>query len=179
MSMGAVLAPYLTSNWGRRAAFMSMAVAGLLLLNSLYEGISWLASALPPAPSAQLASRSGANKALPDIASWHLFGARPPAAIAAGQVANLPVTTLQLTLEGLFADTVTKEAKALIAPPGRPSEAYGVGDALPGDATVYQILDDGVILERNGHLEKLTLPIQPLKFGSEPTSTINFEQGKP
>jgi general secretion pathway protein C len=177
MSMGSVLTPYLTSTWGRRAAFMSMAVAGLLLLNSLYEGISWLASA-SPAQSAQSASRSGAHKVLPDIASWHLFGSRPPA-IAAGQVANLPATTLQLTLSGLFKDTRTQQSKALISAPGHPSKAYGVGDALPSGATVYQILDDGVILERNGHLEKLTLPIQPLKFGSEPSSTINFQQGKP
>ena len=156
------LKPYLANRWGLGIACLSVAVSSLLLFNGLYQGIMGFTS---PASFPQIkrpVSYLSTHKVLPNIASWHLFGSSLP---VLDQQNHLPTTTLKLSLMGLFNDTFAKQSKALIAAPGHPDKAYGIGDVLPGGATIYQILNDSVILARDGHLEKLTLPIQAVKFG--------------
>lgn len=177
MSMEAVLAPYLTSQWGKRVAFGAIGLAALLLLLSLIHGIGWLVT-LSSQSNAAVETVKISSKPLPNIADMHLFGLHQ-VAVAPSQVASLPQTTLQLTLNGLFANANVKKSRALISAPGHSMKSYRVGDTLPGGATVYEILTDGVILQRNGHLEKLTLPGKPLKFGPAPSSNIDFQQGQP
>lgn len=175
MSMEAVLAPYLTSQWGKRAVFGAIGLASLLLLITLIQGIHGLVT-LSSSHTQTTAPIKVASKPLPDIANMHLFGTHA-VAVAPNQVAALPTTTLQLTLQGLFVNANAKESKALISAPGHAMRAYGPGDTVPGGATVYEILKDGVVLQRGSHLEKLTLPIKPVKFSPSP-SQMNFQQGQ-
>jgi hypothetical protein len=47
---------------------------------------------------------------------------------------------------------------------GQPSKIYQVGDSLPYGVKVHEITHDAVILENGGHLEKLPMTREKLKF---------------
>ncbi|EKD77295.1 MAG: hypothetical protein ACD_42C00396G0010 [uncultured bacterium] len=92
---------------------------------------------------------------LPQLADLHLLGAYRSTAD------NLPTTQLQLTLEGtIVLLDHPKQSRALIAAPNEPAQVYQIGDALPGNATVTDIAKHYVVINDNGSLEKLPLPIQ-------------------
>jgi general secretion pathway protein C len=97
------------------------------------------------------------EKPLQSTADLHLFG------VYATNLSALPATTLQFTLEGtvVFLDTPT-QSRALIAAQNAPAKVYKIGDTLPGNATITRITKDYVVLNDNGTLEKLTLPIPSL-----------------
>ncbi len=173
MSMEAILAPYLVSYWGRRVAKGAIGLAAVLLLCTLVEGIIWIATLPSSLKAVQVSVPHTHIQSPPDLATLHLFGA-PVTVVGSNDVASLPPTALQLTLHGLFTNTRTKMSEALISAPGQSTKAYHVGSSVPGGATVYEILDDGVVLQRGGKLEKLILPVHPLHFGVPPTQ-MNFE----
>jgi general secretion pathway protein C len=90
------------------------------------------------------------------LAMAHLFGSAEKAAVDAAKVAT--VTRLNLTLRGVFAATDPKYAIAIIASGKNGNEEiYGIGDPLPGNATLREVHPDNVILERSGQLEILNL----------------------
>ncbi|OGT43512.1 MAG: hypothetical protein A3F13_00220 [Gammaproteobacteria bacterium RIFCSPHIGHO2_12_FULL_40_19] len=95
---------------------------------------------------------------LQNLANLHLFG------VYASNLENLPTTQLQFTLEGtiVFLDVPT-ESRALIASPNTPAKVYKVGDILPGNATITRIAKHYVVVDDNGILEKLVLPIHALQ----------------
>jgi hypothetical protein len=55
-------------------------------------------------------------------------------------------------------------SKAYISISGQPGKIYQIGDNLPYGVKVYDITPDTVILENDGHLEKLPLPREKLLF---------------
>ena len=57
------------------------------------------------------------------------------------------------------------QSRALISSPSAPAEVYQVGSSVPGNATVTRIAKHYVVLNYNGTLEKLALPIQTLTSG--------------
>ena len=84
-----------------------------------------------------------------DVAGQHLFGHY------LANLANLPMTHLPLKLQGTIVNQ--KQAQnsiALIQFSGK-TKLYSVGDRLPGGAQIDRILQQRVILKRNGHLESL------------------------
>ena len=90
-----------------------------------------------------------------NLSQLHLFGVYNAA------LANLPTASSQFALQGTVVVTNSpNESQALIASSGQPAEAYHVGDSLPGGATITHISQDNVIINQNGTLEKLALPIQ-------------------
>jgi type II secretory pathway component PulC len=94
---------------------------------------------------------------LENIADLHLFG------IYSANSSNLPLTSLQLTLEGTVVSLETPEQSyALITPSGHPTKVYRTGDTLPGNATISRIAKHYVVLNDNGALEKLALPIETI-----------------
>jgi general secretion pathway protein C len=56
-----------------------------------------------------------------------------------------------------------KQSRALIAAPNMPAKVYQVGDTLPGNATIERIAKEYVVINDNGTLEKLALPIKTLQ----------------
>ena len=113
-------------------------------------------------------SNNAPNPALPEqaqtqpqpvmnIAQFHLFG------IYDASLDNLPETQLQLTLQGTIVNLLQPDlSHAIISSPGQSSKVYHPGDPLPGGATLKRVLKDEVILENNGNLQTLKLPIPML-----------------
>lgn len=92
-----------------------------------------------------------------DVAALHLMG------IYDAKTADIPATQLQLTLQGTVV-SVDDPARshALIQSPGQPTKVYQVGDFVPGNAKIEKIEKDFVILDDNGQLQKLRMPVPVL-----------------
>ena len=106
-------------------------------------------AAVTAAPSAQVLAKQ--------IANWHLFGhAQSVQLTSAPTVA--PETKLNLVLSGVIAYHRQKDAVAIIANGVKAAEkSYGIGDSLPGGASLKEIYGDRVIIEHRGRVETLTL----------------------
>jgi general secretion pathway protein C len=90
------------------------------------------------------------------IRSWEVFGnAERVEQVAVA--AEAPDTRLRLELLGLFQHPESVFASAIIAEQGREGELFRVGDRVPGNATLEEILPDRVILLRAGQREALRL----------------------
>lgn len=95
------------------------------------------------------------------IPNEHLFGK------SMNKLRDMPITNLQLRVTGIVkVDTEQSSAfsKAYISIAGGLSKIYQVSDNLPYGVKVYDITSNAVILENDGHLEKLPLPREQLKF---------------
>lgn len=94
---------------------------------------------------------------LANIADLHLFG------VYSANLDNLPNTQLQLTLEGTVVSLdVPAQSYAMITSPNQTTKVYKIGDALPGNAIVTRIAKHYIIVNDNGTLEKLALPIETI-----------------
>ena len=94
------------------------------------------------------------------IPNEHLFGK----SFSGG---NVPITNLQLRVTGIVKQNTEQNhgySKAYISMSGQPSKIYQAGDNLAYGVKVYDITPDTVILENDGHLEKLPLPREKLQF---------------
>jgi len=90
------------------------------------------------------------------LAMAHLFGNAEKAAVDTAKVAT--VTQLNLTLRGVLAASDPKYGIAIISSgKNGKEEIYGIGDPIPGNATLREVHPDHVILERSGQLEILKL----------------------
>ncbi len=109
-------------------------------------------------PAATLApgkARAGAASSLADL---HLFGEAKEQEPAPDTALTAPETQLKLTLSGVLSANDKLTARAIIAGPDGEQKPYAVGDTLPGNATLHQILVDRVILKSGGRYETLRLP---------------------
>lgn len=100
----------------------------------------------------------------------HLFG------MAIDNNGELPISNLQLRVTGIVkvdTEQAGSASKAYISIQGQPSKIYQVGDDLPDGVKVYQVENDAVILENDGHLEKLPLPREELEFKPRSTEENN------
>ncbi|MEC7814929.1 MAG: type II secretion system protein N [Pseudomonadota bacterium] len=94
-----------------------------------------------------------------DFNSLSIFGTASGTAEAADiNTENLPETNLRLTLRGVLAADGEFPGSALVEDDSRNTEAYLVGDTLPGDARLRTVLANRVIIERAGKLENLYFP---------------------
>lgn len=100
------------------------------------------------------------NDIIASIAGDHIFGK------STSELGQMPITNLQMTVTGIV--KVSEQSglisKAYISISGQASKIYQVGDKLPYGVKVYDITSDEVILENDGHFEKLPLPREKLKF---------------
>lgn len=103
------------------------------------------------------AARQQSDVDLPEI---DLFGEPGAQAQPAPQsTENLPETNLRLFLRGVMAgDEENSIASALIEGSDSRTEAYAIGDELPGNATLRSVYANRVIIERSGKLENLYFP---------------------
>ncbi|MFT7526907.1 MAG: type II secretion system protein C [Arenicella sp.] len=90
-----------------------------------------------------------------DIVSANLFGDPTPKKEV---VEKAPKTTLDLTLQGILWATDSTQARAIIQSGKKSSELYSVGESIMGaGASVKEIRDGEVLLDRNGATESLPL----------------------
>ena len=120
-------------------------------------------TALPAIPT--IASRPDENYAQ-SVEQFHLFGTANIVAEKTDVVAQ--TTSLNLKLIGLWS-TGESDGYAIISSGGNDEKVYGIGDKVPGNATVKAIYPDRVILETSRGLEKLELPREAMliSFGSD------------
>lgn len=89
-----------------------------------------------------------------DIVSANLFGDPNPRPV----VKQAPKTTLDLTLQGILWASDSSMARAIIMSGKKRSKLYSVGESIDGaGASVKEIRDGEVILNRNGAAESLPL----------------------
>lgn len=103
---------------------------------------------------------------LETLAGLHLFGEAGATSISNEEPIDAPETRLKFTLKGVFADTRSESAMAIIDSDGKDEKSYRVGDIVAGAATLHQILSDRVILKRGEQLETLYLPKEILSTSS-------------
>lgn len=139
----------------QRVPLVIAAVLALLLLWMMWQTISGF---IEGRRNLTVNQPVAASEHLQNLADLHLFG------VYSTNLESLPTTQLQLVLEGtvVIVDAPTL-SRALITAPGAPTKVYKVGDTLPGNATITRIAKQYVVLNDNGMLEKLALPINMLK----------------
>jgi len=115
-------------------------------------------------PTLQQRAVNNVEKAVAqNIAGWNLFGkveVKKPEPLPVAKVESAPDTSLNLKLRGVFAASNPRHARAIIADARNEEDSYAVGDTLPGGAVLHQVFADKVILEHNGQLETLRLPLE-------------------
>lgn len=150
---------------GRRAPFL-LFMGLIVLLAYLAARLSWQFAAPPAIPAANGAnqtsgrgpSASAVHHRVADITSAHLFGVSSRTATPQS-IANVPKTSLDLTLLGTAAGPKDFPSQAIIASGGNQNQkTYAVGSALPGGAVIHDILSDKVVIAHDGRLESLVLP---------------------
>lgn len=114
----------------------------------------------------------GSSASLPDLP---LFGTPeqpdeaetpPPAVRVEPDESQLPASTAGYQLFGLIEADRPAEARAILGGADGQQQEYRIGDAMPDGARVHAIRARAVLFERNGALEKLTLP--ELELGGDP-----------
>jgi type II secretory pathway component PulC len=98
-----------------------------------------------------------------DIGKFHWFGQYQLV-----DANYLPMTQLNLDLQGILFSANPAKTQALIAFPGQAPKVYHKGDHLLGNVIIKQILQNSVILDQNGELEKLPLKQLELQFAPPP-----------
>lgn len=116
-----------------------------------------------------------------NLASLDLFG--KPGEVksqAEPDTENLPETNLKLFLRGVLAASGDFPGSALIEDDKSKTEAYLVGDELPGNATLRSVRPNRVIIERSGKLENLYFPEDEDRTGlSLASNDTAMEQEEP
>lgn len=160
-SIGARFAPRESRKPLQRSAVASIAVvAGWLFVNLLAYG-----SLLLPGEEEEslLAERSSAPRAqravsLPNTPFFGIAAVKTADKQPEVDLANIPITQLNLVLSGVLDNSSKDKASALVAEKGKPAQRIYIGDSLPGGAELYSVAVDHIVLRRNGKMEKLTYP---------------------
>ena len=84
-------------------------------------------------------------------------------------------TRLPLELKAVWLANESDASKAIVAQKGKPAQRYGIGDTLPGNATLVEVLADRITFRRAGMLETLIFTQWKLQF----TATQNTVPAPP
>ncbi|MEP6125610.1 MAG: type II secretion system protein N [Marinobacter sp.] len=101
-----------------------------------------------------------------DLTTLALFGtARQEGSAGPVETENLPETNLRLFLRGVLAADGEFPGSALIEDQKGNTEAYPVGEELPGNAKLRSVHANRVVIERGGKLENLFFPEEKTRSG--------------
>lgn len=94
------------------------------------------------------------------IAQKHVFGRSnsKPKKTEQTRPQNVPVTRLNLSLQGVLAFSPPELAMAIIRLGSGDEQIYNINDKIVGQATLKEVHPEHVIISRNGKLETLKLP---------------------
>ncbi|WP_455206295.1 type II secretion system protein GspC [Kaarinaea lacus] len=161
-----------------------VAFFAILLLTHSLARLTW--NVLPqPEPDSSVttakqdrprAQRVGRDQPLAKkINDFHLFGKYEPqkAVVAPTQPVVVPETRLNLKLRGVFSSEDKNAARAIIADSRGDEDSYSIGSQVPGGAILNEIYPDRVILEHNGQLETLKLPVEDVEPGAGSSSAAS------
>lgn len=146
------------------AKYAKWIIVSLVTLLSLMILMVW-GSVFFSSPSKVLPKVAESREASIQPSSYHeitqasLFGVFVP-----NDLANVKKSMLNVTLVGiLFADPI-EDSQVIIQDSSGEALNYKLGDKIPGDASIKRITSMGVLVERNGALESLSLPKNDLTF---------------
>jgi len=112
-----------------------------------------------------------------DLTALTLFGiATSEGEAGPVETENLPETNLRLFLRGVMAADGEFPGSALIEDQKGNTEAYPVGDELPGNAKLRSVHPNRVVIERGGKLENLFFPEEKNQSGLNVASSNQPEQ---
>jgi len=121
---------------------------------------------LVPAPTAPVpvAGPSGGDADVSAIAAAHLFGIAEEAPVETAPLPvadeNLDDTRLtNLVLKGTIASAIPEYSVAVIADSNADQKVYAIGDAITSNASLHAVYADRVVLNENGNLTNLKLPV--------------------
>ncbi len=128
------------------------AIIVLFTFSTIISRIDYFRVTIPPTTS------TAASAAQPlQLASLHLFG------LFSDDFDDLPETQLQLTLEGTGVDPHNPKLSSAIIASGETANSYQIGDSIPGDAVIKDILFDRIVISNNGELQKLSMQTPKLE----------------
>ena len=130
--------------------FMSMSLANGVWFAMENMGDANVVLGAPTAAKSQGRERT-------DISKLNVFG-KGQVEATKRDVKNVPKTSLNLELQGIFASENTLESRALIAPRGKAGELYKLGGKLPGNAILDSVFASYVLIKRGARIEKLSFP---------------------
>jgi type II secretory pathway component PulC len=168
-----IVAPLLTTEWGRRAGLLLFGLVVIsLVVTVISMPVTWyadydLAQRMPTVSVSTLDVADQAATLIAQIPQRHLFGDA-----ARVSQTTIPITSLQLRLIGVIKADAKNASRVIISEAGQTGKVYQVGDQLVGGVKVSGIVEDGVILDNGGHLEKLPLQRAPLVFQELPQQSL-------
>jgi len=130
---------------------IALAISGFIFILSLTHVISLQTNKVEN-NTGEVAITTKVIPSASDIVNFHLFGIA-----TADNYDTIVKTQLPFILQGVMVKEPIAEQTALISNGGAPAKVYRIGDSIDGKATLVEILNDGVILNRNGQLERLML----------------------
>lgn len=148
----------------RTPLFLAVAAAIAMLGLTGWQGYQfWQNESHPPLPQLTPSDTTAASqeRQVPEVrlSDLEVFGA--PGALdqaADANTENLPETNLRLSLRGVLAADGDFPGSALIEDEKGKTEAFLVGNELPGNARLRTVFANRVIIERAGKLENLYFP---------------------
>ncbi|MBZ2168180.1 type II secretion system protein N [Marinobacter sp. F4216] len=176
----------------RLPLLLAILAGGAMLGVTAWQGYSFWQSTQQEIvdPSGQDSMNSSQERREPpevNLASLELFGtASKEGEIKAVDTENLPKTNLRLFLRGVLAADGEFPGSALIEDSKGNTDAYLVGDELPGNASLRSVHPNRVIIERSGKLENLFFPEDDNRSGlsvasnnSAPPSRSSTQNSQP
>lgn len=111
-------------------------------------------------------NRNAEDKAMPNnqtpLRENHiLFGYYVPKNLDAGGVRQ---SQLNLKVVGVILATDEKNSEVILQKQNGEEHFYHVGDKLPGGGVIKRITSKGLLVAREGALERLTLPQEEIRF---------------
>jgi general secretion pathway protein C len=77
---------------------------------------------------------------------------------------NVKESLLNVTIVGILYDETPENSQVIIRSSSGEEKTYVIGDKIPGGAVIKRIIPNGVLVERDGTLESLSLPKSELNF---------------
>lgn len=151
----------------REKTITAQALCALLLLLIVYILISSVASVRYISKSPQHSAPShrkqhGLSKsAITNSLDLDLFGKYIPKQLGD---ANIKPSLLDVHVIGVMFSENKKSSEVLLRFANGIERTFKNGDTIPGGAKIIHISSDGVIVNRDGTLERINLPVNKLKF---------------
>ncbi|MGL5742670.1 MAG: type II secretion system protein N [Legionella sp.] len=114
-----------------------------------------------PTPSVTVKEIPIAKKenSLDAILNSSLFGV-----YVSNNLSSIKKSMLNVTLVGILLANKINNSQVIIRSANGEERTYKVGDSIPGGAVIKRIMTSGILVERHGTLESLSLPKHELIF---------------
>lgn len=147
------------------AKYAKWIIISLISLFSVLILVEWVSLIYSPkrlsmsAPTDKSTEIGGKQNSFDFILNSSLFGVYVP-----NDLNSVKKSMLNVTLVGIMLADNIDESQVIIRSASGDEQTYKIGDSIPGEALIKRITAGGVLVERNGVLESLSLPKNDLDF---------------